>query len=85
MSADILRQAADRFRESVELAASQPEISADVRGVWLNARYYPVLSTPAALAVADWLDCVVGDAKDGIFDQYEDALPIARAYLGESA
>lgn len=93
MSADVLRRAADSLREAVEVAASQPETAAVVRGVWLNSRYHVVVAVPVALAVADQLDAmaaVVTEAEgtplaivaDGLAVK---SLAVARAYLGESA
>ena len=98
MSAETLRRVADGLREGVELAASQPATSAHVRGVWLNDRYHVVVSTPAALALADWLDGVAilleGREDEEWFDLDGDpispedthaigsALATAAAYLG---
>ena len=42
-------------------------------------------SPTVALAVANWLDRVAEDAEFGIYDQRDDAMPIARAYLGSDA
>lgn len=88
MSADLLRKASDKIRESVEVSAAQPQTAATVSGVWLNSRYHPTFSTPAALAVADLLDSAAGHVEytgDLASEDVVAALTVARAYLGASA
>ena len=88
MSAARLREAADKIREGVEIAAAQPAVAVNARGVWLNNRYHLTLSVPAALALADWLEKTADHmdpelALDGGCPDCEQdgALVVADAYL----
>jgi hypothetical protein len=88
VSAENLRRTADKIREAIEVAASQTTTTADVRGVWLNSRYHLVISTPTALALADWLDAEADEIpphatnyRDGLLSDAP-AVRLASACLG---
>jgi hypothetical protein len=85
MSADRLRQAAQKIRETANAAAyGQWHKAGDLPGflTYEDATHIAFWSPSVALAVAEWLDDVAADAAEGIGSVHPRALDVADLILG---